>query len=141
MKKFMRDNNAIYGGEISAHHYFRDFAFCDSGMLPCLLMIEYLSKTGTSLSKLLKKRRKKFQSSGEINFTVKEPDLALRRVFKNFENIGVLDTTDGMSLSFGSWRFNLRKSNTESLLRLNVETITGLHNIDKLVGKIKELIY
>lgn len=121
IKERMRAENAIYGGEMSAHHYFRDFAYCDSGMIPWLLVAELLSTSNKPLSKLVSERIAKFPCSGEINFKVNSVKDSLRQVSQYFAQVGgVLDETDGLSLEFTDWRFNLRGSNTEPLLRLNV---------------------
>ena len=123
MKDMMRKNNAIYGGEMSAHHYFREFSYCDSGMIPWILLAEYLSLSSKPLGELLKCRINAFPSSGEINFTVNDPINKLKLVKENYKNKGCfLDEDDGLSVGFPDWRFNLRLSNTESLLRLNLET-------------------
>ncbi len=122
-KKEMRDHQAIYGGEISAHHYFRDFAYCDSGMIPWLIIAELISMTKLSLFELIKNRSNLFNTSGEINFVVDDASVAIDKVLKVFQPKAIaLDETDGISLSFTDWRFNLRKSNTEPLIRLNLET-------------------
>lgn len=125
IKQVMRETGAIYGGEMSAHHYFRDFAYCDSGMIVWLLVIELLSVTGKTLSELVNGYINDFPSSGELNFRLGQ---------KTANEIGELleqkyhalnptkNTLDGLSLDFGSWRFNLRSSNTEPLIRLNIET-------------------
>ena len=123
IKTEMRAQNAVYGGEMSAHHYFRDFNYCDSGMIPWLLVWELLSMKDISLSELIKSRKKKFPSSGEINFNVTDPEKYLKKIDKNYSSSAQsVDRRDGISLSFGNWRFNVRLSNTEGLLRLNVET-------------------
>lgn len=123
IKERMRSENAIYGGEMSAHHYFRDFAYCDSGMIPWLLVVELLSRSGKRLSKLIDERVKTFPCSGEINYQVKDTKATIQRVLEYFSGIKhKRDETDGISLEFSDWRFNLRGSNTEPLLRLNVET-------------------
>ena len=123
IKERMRAENALYGGEMSGHHYFRDFAYCDSGMIPWLLVLQSMCRTGQPLSALVATRMARYPCSGEINRKLLDPDAALRRVEARFmaEAIG-LDRTDGLSLEFSAWRFNLRKSNTEPVLRLNVET-------------------
>lgn len=123
IKERMRGEDAIYGGEMSAHHYFRDFAYCDSGMIPWLLVVERISKTHVSLGAMLREQMVAFPCSGEINFRVKDAKLAVSRVMEHFhEQAPALDYTDGTSADFGLWRFNLRSSNTEPLLRLNVES-------------------
>lgn len=123
VKAAMSDSGAIYGGEMSAHHYFRDFACCDSGMIPWLIIWELLSKTKMVLSELISERKRLYPSSGEINFTVSNAANSLQQV-KEIYFIGAssFDEIDGLSISFETWRFNLRKSNTEPLVRLNVET-------------------
>jgi len=122
IKERMRAENAIYGGEMSAHHYFRDFAFCDSGMLPWLLVCEIMATQGLPLSALVNERMAAFPVSGEINSVVADPLATLARVEAAFGQGGLRDDTDGLSVSFPTWRFNLRLSNTEPVIRLNVET-------------------
>ena len=140
IKETMRRSNAIYGGEISAHHFFRDFAFCDSGMIPWLMIIELICENNTTLGNLIRNRSEKFMSSGEINFSVKDPEFALEKVLKNYRGKAKIDTTDGLSLSFDYWRLNLRKSNTENLLRLNVESYEDKEIISLVVKEISEII-
>ena len=124
VKKAMREAGAIYGGEMSAHHYFRDFAFADSGMIPWLLVVELLSRKGVALSELLSERMRAFPSSGEINFRLDDPQAAMARVIDHFAPDALRrDDTDGTSLEFADWRFNLRSSNTEPVVRLNVESV------------------
>ena len=123
VKAAMRKRDAIYGGEMSAHHYFRDFAYCDSGIVPWLLVWEYISLSNLSLSELISERRNRFPSSGELNFTVPNAATCKDRVQNQFASKATsIDELDGLSMSFDTWRFNLRKSNTEPLVRLNVET-------------------
>jgi len=123
IKERMRIENAIYGGEMSAHHYFRDFAYCDSGMIPWLLVSELLSLSGKPLSALVGERMNAYPCSGEINFHVKDPQASIGNVMKRYADNAInIDRTDGISLEFADWRFNLRSSNTEPLLRLNVES-------------------
>ncbi|SFT77443.1 phosphomannomutase [Selenomonas sp. GACV-9] len=122
IKEKMRAENAIYGGEMSAHHYFRDFSYCDSGMIPWLLVLELLSKSGKSLSELMKERMERYPCSGEINSKVKDADEVLQRIEAEYGPQGKVMKVDGLSVDFGNWRFNLRKSNTEPVIRLNVET-------------------
>ena len=137
IKKSMRHNNAIYGGEISAHHYFREFAYCDSGMIPWLLIVELMGRKEKKLSELVKDRQQKFPSSGEINFTMKKPEKMIEKILKYFQNQYLYyDYFDGLSLVFEDWRFNLRISNTEPLVRLNIET---KENLDLLNHRIEEL--
>ena len=123
IKERMRAENALYGGEMSGHHYFRDFAYCDSGMIPWLLVLEVMSQSGRKLSELVAERMARFPVSGEINRKLSDPEAAMRRVEDFFgPQAQHSDRTDGLSLEFPEWRFNLRPSNTEPLLRLNVET-------------------
>lgn len=123
IKERMRLEDAIYGGEMSAHHYFRDFAYCDSGMIPWLLVLELMCRTGQSMSDLVGDRMKQFPASGEINRRLDDPVTAIARV-ENFYSVSnpAIDHTDGVSMEFANWRFNLRSSNTEPVLRLNVES-------------------
>ena len=123
IKEKMRAENAIYGGEMSAHHYFRDFSYCDSGMIPWLLVLELLSQAdGKSLSELMRERMAKYPCSGEINSKVKDADEVLARIETEYGPEGQVTKIDGLSVEFSNWRFNLRKSNTEPVIRLNVET-------------------
>jgi phosphomannomutase len=123
IKEKMREHNAVYGGEMSAHHYFRDFAYCDSGMIPWLLAIAVLSETQQSLSSLVEEMIAKFPCSGEINFKVANTQATIQKLFDHYaDQKPEIDQTDGVSLNFGSWRFNVRASNTEPLLRLNIES-------------------
>lgn len=123
IKDVMRENNAVYGGEMSAHHYFRDFAYCDSGMIPWLLAVSVLSETQQSLSSLVEGMIERFPCSGEINFKVADTQITIQKIFDYFANQNpTIDKTDGVSLDFGAWRLNVRASNTEPLLRLNIES-------------------
>lgn len=123
IKARMRQEDAVYGGEMSAHHYFRDFAYCDSGMIPWLLVAELMCRQQQPLSALVAQRIAAFPASGEINFSVRDPQTTMTQVLTRYQPLAhVFDTTDGISLEFADWRFNLRASNTEPLLRLNVES-------------------
>ncbi|EBI3995674.1 phosphomannomutase [Salmonella enterica] len=123
IKERMRLEDAVYGGEMSAHHYFRDFAYCDSGMIPWLLVAELVCLKGQSLGGLVADRMAAFPASGEINSRLAEPAAAIARVERYFaEEAQAVDRTDGLSMSFADWRFNLRSSNTEPVVRLNVES-------------------
>ncbi|PWD86016.1 phosphomannomutase CpsG [Ignatzschineria cameli] len=122
IKEAMRQENAIYGGEMSAHHYFKDFAFCDSGMIPWLLVVMLLSETKKPLSTLVGEMITQYPCSGEINFKVADTKATIERILTHYQpHNPQIDTTDGISLNFGAWRFNVRASNTEPLLRLNIE--------------------
>ncbi len=123
IKEKMREHNAVYGGEMSAHHYFRDFAYCDSGMIPWLLAISVVSEMQKPLSSLVEEMIEKFPCSGEINFKVADTQTTIQKIFDHFSAQNpAIDETDGVSLDFGTWRFNVRASNTEPLLRLNIES-------------------
>lgn len=141
IKERMRSENAIYGGEMSAHHYFRDFAYCDSGMIPWLLVCELLSHTGKSLSTLVAERIRLFPCSGEINFKVIDMKAVIERIQSHYlPQSPILDTTDGLSMLFDDWRFNLRGSNTEPLLRLNIETKANEALLKQKLSEISCLI-
>ena len=141
IKEKMRVEDAIYGGEMSAHHYFREFFYCDSGMIPWLLILELMSKSQTSLSCLVNDMMIKYPSPGEINFNVKNPRNCIEKVFKHFESsVLSTDTTDGISMEFEEWRFNLRMSNTEPLVRLNLETRSDEPLLKKRLAEITALI-
>ena len=123
IKERMRAEDAVYGGEMSAHHYFRDFSYCDSGMIPWLLVLELLSRSGKKLSELVGERMAAFPCSGEINRELAAPKAAIQRVEERFLPTALqVDRTDGVSVEFADWRFNLRSSNTEPVVRLNVES-------------------
>jgi phosphomannomutase len=127
IKQKMRDVDAVYGGEMSAHHYFRDFSYCDSGMIPWLLVLALMSESGKSMSELIGERQRLYPASGEINrkLDAQMGDTAavLARARLRYEALATsIDFTDGLSMEFDRWRFNLRASNTEPLVRLNVES-------------------
>lgn len=123
IKERMRAENAVYGGEMSAHHYFRDFAYCDNGNIPWLLVAEALGRTGRPLSELVAERMARYPASGEINRRVRDISATIAAIEHEYASRAEqVDHTDGLSLSFGDWRFNLRGSNTEPVLRLNVES-------------------
>lgn len=123
MKETMRKEDALYGGEMSAHHYFRDFFYADSGMIPWLLVAQLVSTRDASLSELVDDRMEKFPASGEINRKVADAPAAIRSIRDRYApDANTVDETDGVSLEFDEWRFNLRASNTEPVIRLNVES-------------------
>jgi phosphomannomutase len=124
IKQKMREVDAIYGGEMSAHHYFRDFHYCDSGMIPWLLVLQVISERGQPLSALVGERMRLYPASGEINLRLDgEPGSVLQRVRSRYQLEALsIDLVDGLSIEFAEWRFNLRASNTEPLVRLNVES-------------------
>jgi phosphomannomutase len=123
IKERMRLENAVYGGEMSAHHYFRDFAYCDSGMIPWLLVAQLISVRGQALSEMVAERMAAYPCSGEINRRIEDPLAAITAIEHYFSSDTVLvDRTDGLSMEFENWRFNVRMSNTEPVVRLNVES-------------------
>ncbi len=161
IKERMRAEDAIYGGEMSAHHYFRDFAYCDSGMIPWLLVAELLCTTGKALSQLVGERMAAYPCSGEINFRVADVAQSIQCVREHFAGAStslsphaaasrtlsaaegqfpLIDTTDGLSMAFTNWRFNLRGSNTEPVLRLNVESRSDAELMQNKTQEISQLI-
>jgi len=141
IKEKMRAENAVYGGEMSAHHYFREFAYADSGMIPWLLIAALVSTSGKSLAELVEDRMARFPCSGEINFKVADAKAAVERVMQHFaDQSPALDHTDGISADFGQWRFNLRSSNTEPLLRLNVESWGDAALLERRTREISNLL-
>ena len=141
IKERMRSEDAIYGGEMSAHHYFRDFFYCDSGMIPWLLVAELMSTSGKTLAELVDERMAAYPCSGEINFTVANSTDVLQRVEAFYANqTPSIDRTDGLSMEFADWRINLRASNTEPLLRLNIETRANPALLQKKITEVSTLI-
>jgi phosphomannomutase len=141
IKERMRLEDAVYGGEMSAHHYFRDFAYCDSGMIPWLLVAELMCVKKQTLSALVDARIAAFPSSGELNFTIANPAQTLARVKAHYAPAAlVLDETDGISLEFSQWRFNLRSSNTEPLVRLNVESRADIALMEQKTAEVVALL-
>jgi len=141
IKERMRLENAIYGGEMSAHHYFREFAYCDSGMIPWLMVIALMSDTGKSLSSLVADCVARFPASGEINRRVADAKVVIEAIRNRYEpdSIGI-DFTDGLSLDMGQWRLNLRESNTEPVLRLNVESRGDVGLMERQTAELLDLI-
>ena len=124
IKERMRLENAVYGGEMSAHHYFRDFAYCDNGHIPWLLVAALVAETGKTLSQLVEERQAAYPASGEINSKVADVKATIASIEARYApSAAVVDKTDGLSCEYAEgWRFNLRGSNTEPVLRLNVES-------------------
>lgn len=139
IKERMRRENAIYGGEMSAHHYFRDFGYCDSGMIPWLLVAALLSEEGKNLSELVAGRMAAYPVSGEINNRVDDPEAIIARIEEQYGD-GIKDDTDGLSLDFADYRFNIRRSNTEPLLRLNVESRGNAALLQEKTQELLQLI-
>lgn len=141
LKARMREVDAVYGGEMSAHHYFRDFMYCDSGMIPWLLVAEYISDTGRTLRNLVADARASYPSSGEINFRLADARAALAAFEETYAREAVaVDRLDGVSLRFEGWRANVRASNTEPMLRLNVEAEGDSRLVDDKVAEISALL-
>jgi phosphomannomutase len=141
IKERMRAEDAVYGGEMSAHHYFRDFSYCDSGMIPWLLVLEMICATGKPLAELLDERMRRYPASGEINRTVNDPGYVVGLVTDRFNcEAKAKNYTDGVSLDCGNWRFNLRSSNTEPVLRLNVESRGDLPLMQQKTAEILGII-
>jgi phosphomannomutase/phosphomannomutase/phosphoglucomutase len=137
IKERMRDEGAIYGGEMSAHHYFRDFSYCDSGMLPWLLLAQNIAQSNQTLAQLVDERIIAYPCSGELNFSVQDTEQVMDQVLQRYgQQLPQIDRTDGISLEFERWRFNLRASNTEPVIRLNIET---RKDPELLADKTKEL--
>lgn len=141
IKERMRLENAIYGGEMSAHHYFRDFGYCDSGMIPWLLVVALMSSKKTSLSSLVNERVSAYPCSGEINYRVDDAKAILQRIEAQYAPQALtIDRTDGLGIEMTDWRLNVRTSNTEPLLRLNVETRANVELVSEKVTDIELLI-
>lgn len=141
IKERMRAEDAVYGGEMSAHHYFRDFAYCDSGMIPWLLVAALMSETGKTLAQLVDERIEAFPCSGEINYKVDDVKGSIEKVLAHYlPKQSKVDKTDGISMEFADWRFSLRGSNTEPLLRLNVESRADQALVSQRVAEIERLI-
>jgi len=123
IKERMQLENAVYGGEMSAHHYFRDFAYCDSGMIPWLLVADLMSARGQTLEQMVSERMAAYPCSGEINRTIEDPASVLAAAEATYtQDAASIEHVDGLSMDLGDWRFNLRMSNTEPVVRLNVES-------------------
>ena len=138
IKERMRVEDAVYGGEMSAHHYFRDFSYCDSGMIPWLLVTELLCNKNKSLGQLVNKRMNAYPASGEINSVLDNPKQAINNILEKYKSDAIsIDHTDGISVEFEHWRFNLRSSNTEPVVRLNVES---RNNTDLMLEKTNEIL-
>jgi len=141
IKQCMRKENAIYGGEMSAHHYFRDFSYCDSGMIPWLLVTELLCVKNKTLEQVVKYRIATYPISGEINSKLTNPAVAIKRVHAAYQQYALYSNEiDGISLEFADWRFNLRSSNTEPVVRLNVESRANKTLLNKKIDEILKLL-
>ncbi|MBV6820334.1 phosphomannomutase CpsG [Rahnella sp. PD12R] len=141
IKERMRSEDAIYGGEMSAHHYFRDFSYCDSGMIPWLLVAELLAQSPVTLSEMVKERMSSYPCSGEINYRVEDAaDIILKVKEKYSQGAVEVNYIDGLSIEHTEWRLNIRTSNTEPLLRLNVESRNNSALVNKYVKELEEII-
>lgn len=141
IKERMRKEDAVYGGEMSAHHYFRNFSYCDSGMIPWLLVAELIAKSGLSLEKLVGERMNVYPCSGEINYKVNDASSIISSIEQKYTAMAEsIDKTDGLSMAFSDWRFNIRTSNTEPLLRLNVETKGNVNAVKLKVSDLEFFI-
>ncbi|SHJ56062.1 phosphomannomutase [Malonomonas rubra DSM 5091] len=141
IKERMRKENAVYGGEMSAHHYFREFAYCDSGMIPWLMVVALMSSSGKSMSELVADCVAKFPASGEINRRVADASVVIADIKERYQADALdIDFTDGLSLDMGQWRLNLRESNTEPVLRLNVESRGDMSLMEEKTAELLKLI-
>ena len=141
IKEMMRTVDGAYGGEMSAHHYFREFSYCDSGMIPWLQMVEALSEEGRPLSAVMQERIALYPVSGEINLTIADPPRALAAVRAAYEPGALsVDETDGVSIDYPAWRFNVRMSNTEPVVRLNVETRADRALLELKTAELLEIL-
>ena len=141
IKERMRKEDAIYGGEMSAHHYFRDFFYCDTGMVPFLLVSALLSSENKRLGQLVSRMMEKHPCSGEINFQVPDPQVVFNRIEQRYKpKAKAVDYIDGLSMEFSDWRFNLRMSNTEPLIRLNVETRGNQELLKEKTRELQDII-
>ncbi len=141
IKDKMREEDAVYGGEMSAHHYFRDFSYCDSGMIPWLMVLDLMSQSGGKpLSELVRERQEKYPASGEINSKVADAGIVLEKVEELYGIGGKVSKLDGLSVDFPEWRFNLRKSSTEPLVRLNVESRQNKKLMEEKTAELLKII-
>lgn len=141
IKERMRAENAVYGGEMSAHHYFRDFAYCDSGMIPWLLIAELMQTKGATLSSLMNDMIRAYPVSGEINSTVADAGRLIADIEIRYADAVIsMDKTDGLSMDMGHWRFNIRMSNTEPVVRLNVESRQDIALMEEKRDELLEII-
>jgi len=139
IKQKMREVDAIYGGEMSAHHYFKDNAYSDSGMIPFLLILQLISEEGKPFSSLVEEMIAAYPCSGEINSTINDPAGKIREVERKYSD-GKVDHIDGLSVEYDKWRFNLRMSNTEPILRLNVESKADINLMKEKTEELLKII-
>ncbi|CVK19917.1 phosphomannomutase [Sporomusa sphaeroides] len=142
IKERMRKEDAVYGGEMSAHHYFKEFSYCDSGMIPWLLVLEILCREGKPLSELMRERVACYPVSGEINSTVADAKAVIQKIEEKYAPGALkLDRVDGLSIEYENWRFNVRMSNTEPVLRLNVESRCDVRLMEEKTAELLSLIH
>ncbi len=138
-KRRMRDEGAAFGGEVSGHYYFRDFYNADSGTIPALLILELLSTHDAKLSELLQPLRSNYFISGEINSEVADTDGKMREIERRYHD-GEITKLDGISVDYDDWHFNVRPSNTEPLLRLNLESLVSQQDMERRRDQVLDLI-
>ncbi|MBJ7455683.1 MAG: phosphomannomutase/phosphoglucomutase, partial [Thermoleophilia bacterium] len=139
IKKRMREIDAIFAGEVSGHYYFKDFSFADTGLIPALLVMEMVATTGRPLSELIAEFRAKYHISGEINSTVADAPAAIQRIRERYAD-GRQAEIDGLSVEYDDWHFNVRSSNTEPLLRLNLESLVSEADMERRRDEVLEVI-
>ena len=139
IKQKMREVNSIYGGEMSAHHYFRENSYSDSGMIPFLLIMQLMSEENKTLGDLVEEMIANYPCSGEINSTISDPSGKIKEIEKLYTG-GKVDKTDGLSVEYDDWRFNLRMSNTEPIIRLNVESKGDVLLMEEKTKELLEVI-
>ena len=141
IKEMMRAEDALYGGEMSAHHYFRDFSYADSGMIPWLLVAQLISSTGKPLSELVRERMAAYPASGEINREVADAGQTLKQMYDRYAADALsVEDVDGYSFEFPDWRFNIRMSNTEPVVRLNVESRGDAELMERKTAEILRIL-
>ncbi len=139
IKRRMREVDAIFAGEVSGHYYFRDFSFADTGLVPALLVMEMVATTGRRLSEMVAEFRERYHISGEINSTVEDAPAAIQRIRERYAD-GVQTEIDGLSVDYDDWHFNVRSSNTEPLLRLNLESLVSEQDMERRRDEVLEVI-
>ena len=135
----MRETGAVFGGEVSGHYYFRDFYCADSGTIPALMMLQLVSQEGRSLSELMAEFRSKYFISGEINSEVADQEGKMREIEERYSD-GEITHLDGVSVEYPDWHFNVRPSNTEPLLRLNLESLVSREDMERRRDEVLGLI-
>ncbi|CAN0596212.1 unnamed protein product, partial [Laminaria digitata] len=139
IKRRMREIDALFAGEVSGHYYFRDFSYADTGLVPALLVMEMISRAGRSLSELIEEFRTRYHISGEINSTVPDAGAALERVRARYGDARITEM-DGLSVDYDDWHFNVRASNTEPLLRLNLESTRSFEDMERRRDEVLDVI-